>query len=200
MTAADPHGAAALGFALAGIACLVLWPLFRSRGAMLLVQLFGISALAAHYALAGLETAAAANGLGALQIAASLLLGTRPDLRWIGYLLAAVVVCAGAATWQGLPSLLAAAGTIFITIGRVQSNPRAMRLLVLCGGPFWLAHDLLIASPVAVADALSLAVGVAAVLRDRPRRRSRPAPLRALPAAPATGQGRERLPGASAAS
>lgn len=152
-------------FALIGMLCLIVWPLFRTREAMLLTQLAGIAGLVVHYALLGITTAATLNTLGAIQIAALMLFGARPGWRWIGYALAA----AGVATWQGIPSALSIIGMGFVAIGRVQSDPKTMRLVVLAGGPFWLAHDLVIASPVALADALSLAAGLGALALERLR-------------------------------
>jgi hypothetical protein len=67
---------AASVFALFGAVCMVGWPLCRTRHGMLLVQIgIGIG-FGLHYALWGGATAAIVNGLGAAQVAASLLLGT----------------------------------------------------------------------------------------------------------------------------
>ncbi|WP_207477460.1 YgjV family protein [Arenibaculum pallidiluteum] len=163
----------ALLLAFVGMASLALWPLLHGRAAMLLLQLAGIASLALHYTLTGAATAAAVNTLGAAQISASLLFGARSNLRWIPYALAPLVVTAAALTWNGLPSLLAVAGTAFIVIGRVLESPERTRLLVVAGAPFWLAHDLLIWSPVVLADAATLVAGTVAVIRQQ--RRTRPA-------------------------
>jgi Bacterial inner membrane protein len=147
-------------FAMAGLAA---WPLFRTRNTMLAVQLGALIVLSLHYALLGITTAATVNTLGAVQIGASLLIGTKPRLRWIGYALAATMVASSAVTWQGLVSALAAIGMAVVAIGRVQTSASIMRIIVLAGSPFWFAHDLLIKSPVAAADALSLTVGLGAL-------------------------------------
>jgi hypothetical protein len=70
------------------------------------------------------------------------------------------MVSASIFTWQGTLSALAAAGMGLVALGRLQQNAAAMRVMVLAGGPFWLLHDLIIASPVAIADAASLAAGL----------------------------------------
>lgn len=50
-------------------------------------------------------------------------------------------------TWQGAISVLAAIGMVLVSIGRMQQNVVLMRVLVLSGGPAWLAHDLIVGSP-----------------------------------------------------
>jgi hypothetical protein len=57
-------GMVAWGFGLLGMACLAVWPLFRTRGAMLCVQLGVVGSLSMHYALLDIATAAVVNGLG----------------------------------------------------------------------------------------------------------------------------------------
>lgn len=152
---------------LLAMGCLIAWPAFQTRSIMLTIQLGALILLVLHYALLGVTTAAAMNALGAIQIAVCLLFGKRPHLRWIGYALAVLMVAASFATWQGLVSALAVSGMVLVAVGRVQTNAGIMRMIVLAGGPFWLAHDLLIASPVAVADALSLVIGLGALARHR---------------------------------
>ncbi len=167
MNAFDPSTPA--GFCgIAATAGLAVWPLFRSRGAMLTLQLGALALLSLHYALLGVTTAAIVNGLSTLQLIACLALGTHPRLRWIGYGLAGLMVASSILTWQGLISLLSTAGNVVIAIGRLQVNADRMRLLVLAGAPFWILHDLIIASPVVLADTLCLLVGLAALLWRNP--------------------------------
>jgi hypothetical protein len=162
---------AAYACGLSGMACLAVWPLFRTQRTMLTLQLSAVAGLSLHYALQGIATAATVNALGAIQIAVSLLCGARPGLRWIGYALALAMVASSIVTWQGTLSMLSATGMALVAIGRMQQNAAAMRLIVVAGGPFWLAHDLMIASPVAVADAASLGVGLWQIFREhRPSR------------------------------
>ncbi len=70
------------------------------------------------------------------------------------------MVASSVFTWQGELSVLSASGMALAATGRMQQNARAMRAWVLAGVPFWLLHDILIASPVAIADATSLFIGV----------------------------------------
>ncbi|WP_374367249.1 YgjV family protein [Dongia sp.] len=141
------------------------WPLFRSRVAMLAMQLTALGWLTLHYALVGAMTAAGVNLLGAIQIAVCLLSGDRPRWQWIGYALAGLIVAVGIITWEGFISGLAVIGMAFVALGRAQAGAQAMRVLVLAGTPFWLIHDLLIASPIAIADAISLMVGLWSLIR-----------------------------------
>ncbi|MGH6884064.1 YgjV family protein [Hypericibacter sp.] len=164
-----PMGDGAWICGLLAMAGLIAWPAFQSRSTMLTIQFGALTLLVLHYALIGVVTAAVMNALGATQIAVCLFLGTRPRLQWIGYALAVVMVAASIATWQGLVSALATAGMVLVAVGRVQTNVNLFRVIVLAGGPFWLAHDLLIASPVAAADALSLVIGLGALARQRLR-------------------------------
>lgn len=154
--------------ALLGTLCMVGWPLARTRRRMLIVQIGIGVGFGLHYALLGSLTASAVNGLGAVQVALALALGTRPGVQWIGWAFIPAVVGAAFLTWQGLPTIIAAAGTLVIAIGRVQSSPLRMRVLVLAGLPFWVLHDLLVSSPAVVADVLSLIVGVTLLLRQSP--------------------------------
>jgi hypothetical protein len=143
---------------------LAVWPLFRTRSVMLSLQLGALAMLSLHYAMLGVTTAALVNALGTLQLVACLAFGTHPKLRWLGYGLAGLMVVSSIATWQGLISLLSTSGNVVIAFGRLQTNADRMRVIVLAGTPFWLLHDLLISSPVVLADALSLLVGVVALV------------------------------------
>jgi Bacterial inner membrane protein len=157
----------AWGFGLLGMTCLAIWPLFRTQAAMLSIQLGVVGGLSLHYALLGFATAAVVNALGVLQIVLTLLSAHRPNLRWTGYAVAIAMVATGVFTWQGVLSFLSATGMALVAIGRMQRNAGTMRAVVLAGGPFWLLHDILIASPVAIADAVSLVVGLAQLAHER---------------------------------
>lgn len=156
----------AWGFGIFGMICLAVWPLLRTPASMLSVQLGAVAGLSLHYALSGVTTAAVVNALGALQIGFALLWGGRPGMGWVGYALACAMVASAIVTWQGMISILAATGMALVAIGRLQRDARSMRRIVLAGGPFWLLHDVLVASPVAIADALSLAAGLGHMARE----------------------------------
>ena len=168
--------AVSLAAALVGMISLVVWPLFRTRQHMLLVQLAHLGGCALHYGIEGAATATMVISLSAAQVVSSLMWGADPRRKWVGYGMIPATVCASMLTWSGSPSLLAATGTLLIAIGRVQVDAGALRVLVLAGMPFWLAHDIMIGSPLVVADLLSIAMGMMAILRvkgesDRPQLR-----------------------------
>ena len=63
--------------------------------------------------------------------------------------------------------------TVFLTLGRFQTDPLKMRWLLLAAAPFWLTHDLLIGSlPAVTADFATLAVGGWALMRESPALRA----------------------------
>jgi hypothetical protein len=157
--------AASLTLVIAGSACAVGWPLFTTRRGMLLAQLLLTACFGLHHAIEGATTAAVLNGLSALQVAAVLILGRSQRLWWAGHALIPAAVVGALVTWNGAPSLLALIGSLLISVGRVQVDPRALQLLVLAGTPFWLAHDIVVGSPVMIGDALGLAVGLATLAR-----------------------------------
>lgn len=171
------HPGASL-MALFGMLCMVGWPMARTRRTMLIVQIGIGVGFGLHYALLGLLTASAVNALGALQIAIALRFGERPDRRWLNQTLIVAVVGTACVTWQGLPTLAAAAGTLLIAIGRAQTDAFKLRAFVLAGYPFWVLHDLVVGSPVIIADVASLIVGAAMLIRAAPpkgmERRHRP--------------------------
>lgn len=152
-------------FVLVGCVCVVTWPLFSTRWGMLLAQLLLTASFGLHYAIEGATTGAALNGLSALQVAAALAFGTSPRLWWVGTALIPAIVVGAFVTWSGMPSLLALIGTLLISVGRVQIDPRALQILVLAGTPFWLAHDVVVGSPLVIADGLGLAIGLATLVR-----------------------------------
>ena len=162
MNAFDPSTPAGLCGIFATVG-LVIWPVFRTRGVMLSLQLVALALLSLHYGLMGVTTAAIVNALGTLQLVACLAFGTHPRLRILGYGLAGIMVLSSVATWQGFHSALSLGGNLVIAFGRLQTRAETVRLIVLAGMPFWLLHDLLIGSPVVLADALSLAIGVVAL-------------------------------------
>src|SRR5262245_52492244 len=163
VTVTNPIAASAR---LAGMTCLAAWPLFRTRSTMLIVYIGNNLGFVAHYAMLDEWTAAAMNGLMAVQTAAAIGLVRSPRLCLAYYLLLPVVAGASLATWQGLPSLLAAAATALSSFGRMQSNETFLRALLLASTPLWAVHDSVVGSlPGLVADLLSMATGAAMLLQ-----------------------------------
>jgi inner membrane protein len=140
---------------------------------MLAVYIGNNLGFALHYALLDHWTAVAMNGLMGVQTVAAIGLVHHPRLR-LAYL-AFIPFMAGVtiATWQGLPSLLAAAATTLSTAGRMQGKETLLRVLLLAAMPFWAVHDLAVGSlPGLIADLLSMAIGAAMLLRRPPRARN----------------------------
>jgi hypothetical protein len=153
--------------ALSGAVCLMTWPLFSTRAAILTVQLGVAVSFGLHYTLLDADTAAIGNAIGALQILLSLFFSNTARLRWAGYMPIPLMLVLGAVSWNGPSSLFATTGAVFQALGRAQLDERLLRTLVLIGTGFWLVHDILVWSPVAIVDAISLGVGCLTLLRDR---------------------------------
>lgn len=171
VSAADAFGAAAL----AG-SC--LWPLLKNRRAMLLGQAAANVLFIVHFLLLGAGTAAALCTLVVTQVLAAL-----PERR--GLLQKIVfagtvpgIAAVAALTWAGVPSALSALGISFSTLGRWQSDSLRMRVLFLVSGTFWVAHNIAVMSPFAMAaDGMAAVSNVARLIEAwRARRRSREVP------------------------
>jgi Bacterial inner membrane protein len=184
--------AAAAG--LAAMVCLVVWPLFRARSTMLITYIGNNLGFAVHYALLGHWTAVVMNGVMGVQTVVAIGLVGRPRLRWLYYALMPVLAGGSLATWQGLPSFLAAAAATLSTIGRMQGNEAFLRAWLLASTPFWLAHDLVVGSlPGLIADLLSMATGATMLLRlPAVRAAAKSALRRVLPAKPFRAPARHR--------
>ena len=170
---ADNPAAAVAGFF--AMVCLAAWPLFRERGTMLTAYIGNNLGFAVHYALLGHWTAAAMNGLMGVQTVVAIMLVRQTKLRWAYYTLMPILALASVVTWQGPPSFLSAMATTLSTIGRMQTNDAALRVLLLTSTPFWAAHDLIVGSgPGLIADVLSMATGAMMLLRRSPAVRATP--------------------------
>lgn len=157
----------ALVTVLSGAVCMVTWSLLKTRGSMLAVQLGICVSFGLHYTLLGADTAAVGNAIGALQILLSLFFSRAGGFRWICYAPIPLMLVLGVSTWGGPSSLFATVGTIVLALGRAQLDERRLRTLVVAGTGFWLVHDILVWSPVAIVDAISLGVGCLTLLRMR---------------------------------
>lgn len=155
-----------LACAAIGALCLAAWPIMHGRKSILLAQLAVATSFAAHYALEGMPTAATLNLLGAVHVSIALLLGHLPRFRWIGWIMIPAILVVCLLTWTGWTSALSTAGTLVIAFGRIQIQPRRLMILVLAGTPFWLAHDVLVGSPLAFVDLFSLVVGITVLYRE----------------------------------
>lgn len=156
----DNPAAAAAGFF--ALLCLTVCPLFRTRSGILWAQLGAGAGFASHYALLGIAAPSLVNVLGLVQTLAALFAMRSDALNRIGYGLIPLMIGVGIFFWTGPTSALCVAAMGLIALGRMQSNQLALRLLILAGGFFWLAHDYLVGSWIALtADVLALTLGVA---------------------------------------
>jgi inner membrane protein len=155
----DPFSFAAIVGYL-GAATNMVWPVFRTRRAMLLAQVAGALLFAIHFFLIGATTASILLTVAGLQALVAIPLGSNPRFRTV--YLATVPVIAGIMlySWQGLPSLFASLGLATISIGRYQLKIIPFRFLLVACIPFWIAHNLMVGSiPGLISDAVSISVG-----------------------------------------
>lgn len=153
--------------ALSGAVCLMTWPLFTTRASILTLQLGVAVSFGIHYTLLEADTAAFGNAIGAFQILLSMFFSSTAGLRWVSYMPIPLMLVLGAVSWNGPSSLFAMTGTVLQALGRAQLDERRLRTLVLVGTGFWLVHDTLVWSPVAIVDAISLGVGCLTFFRTR---------------------------------
>ncbi|KAA0598086.1 hypothetical protein J2848_005496 [Azospirillum lipoferum] len=156
----------------------MLWPFFRSRTAMLLMQLVPCVCFALHFAMVGAPTAAALNGLAALQVVAALAVGGRPAFRIVYLLILPVIAAVMAVTWTGLPSAFAAAGMALISLARYQTQVARFRGTMLVALPCWFVHNSLVGSvPGMISDVTGIVVNAWMLLRGTGMAPPQPAPL-----------------------
>lgn len=197
----DGTGGGAAGLGIVALGCVFIWPLLGSYRRAIAVQGLGAAAFASYFALLGSPTASAVCviSLAQLLIAASVRSRTLLVVLYgASLVLMALLV---AATWHGLPSALAACGSVAGTIARLQRSTVRMKWMFLIGAPFWLAHNLLAGAPYALAvDLLSIAsnglslLAVSGIARGAPAR-SRPRFGTLLPARLDAILGRDRRTG-----
>jgi hypothetical protein len=144
--------------------CLTSAPIFRSRHAILLAQLGAGIGFATHYALLGITVASAANMLGVMQTLAAIFAARSASMNRLGYLLIVLMAAVGIWFWQGPISALSVMALILIALARMQTNEVHLRFLLIAGGCFWTAHDLIGAAWIPLAaDIATLATGAAAL-------------------------------------
>ncbi|CAO3414891.1 YgjV family protein [Azospirillum endophyticum] len=172
----------------------MLWPFFRSRAGMLLVQLVPCLCFSLHFAMVGAQTGAALNGLAALQVLAALAIGTRPAFRIVYLLILPVIAAVMAVTWTGLPSAFAAAGMALISLARYQTRVALFRGTMLLALPCWFVHNSLVGSlPAMISDLTGIAVNAWMLLRGNGVAPSSatPPPIRMpIPMSPGAGEGK----------
>ena len=151
-----PGGSAAL-FGSIGIAAVLVWPRLRSYQGAVAVQCAGAAAFAAYFGVGGSSTASASCILAAIQL---ITVGLTRDRRVVMLVFTATLAClALMATWiwTGVPTVLATCGCLLSTLARMQPTTHRMKLWFLFAAPFWLAHNILTTSLLALAvDAMSI--------------------------------------------
>jgi hypothetical protein len=153
-------------FGIVGLVCLAIWPVFHSRATIMAAQLAIGIAYALHYALLEAWTGAAVTLVGALQALSTLHLSAERRLRFIAFAFLPIPGFIAAATWVGVPSLLAATALTLIMIGRMQSDEYRMRLVLLAAAPIGMAHDLMIGSlPAFAGGAIAMLIGAVILWR-----------------------------------
>ncbi|WP_112321367.1 YgjV family protein [Oceanibium sediminis] len=168
-TLTDPSAAPLYG--AAGLAVRMASPLFERRDHILGAQLAASCLFAASYALMDQPTATSVCLIGALQTAVALIAGDRPWLNRTGYVFLPVVLIMGAATFTGLPTILAVTACCLMMVGRLQQDLIRMRGIQLCSAPFGAAHDIVVGAwPCLAGAVLSFAIAAAAFRRERKRR------------------------------
>ncbi len=149
-----------------------IWPLLGSRQRMLGVQVLSSCSFALHFILLGAFTAAAMCLAGALQGVAATMISNR---RARGGVFAGTIVVSlaiTAATWSGLPSMLAQTGQLMSAFGRLQRSQQVIRLVFLGSEVFWVSHNLLVASSWGlVSDAMAVTMLLIGLGRGWLRRR-----------------------------
>ncbi len=133
-------------FGFVAVSMVIVWPLFSTRRTVLSIQCLGSTAFSAHFLLMGAETAAITSLIALVQILASTIV-RRHSLVWIICgASSTLLVLATIATWDGLPSILAAIGSLLATVARLQQSTTRMKAGFLISAPFWVTHNFLVSS------------------------------------------------------
>jgi len=158
---------AAAGFGLAGLACQMAWPLFRSRHWILTTQFGAGVDYSLQYALLGAWSGASVAGLGATQTAILVLAGDKPWLRYLGPVMLPLVTAICIATWSGPESFCALVAVTLVMIGRLQRDTIRLRILLLAAAPFGMGYDILTGAAPALAGAVaSAAIATTMLMRE----------------------------------
>lgn len=162
----------ATAFGAVGLFCQLVWPLFRTHRAIMLVQ-FGIGAdYSAHYALLEAWSGAGVAGIGAIQSALAFVAGDRAWLRRAGLIFLPVVAMICYATWCGAETLFALSAVTLIMVGRMQEDTLRLRVLLLAAAPFGIGYDLVVgATPALIGGAVSACVATCMLMKEIKQRR-----------------------------
>ncbi len=147
----------AAGLGAIGLSCVLIWPFLRSYRKVIAVQSLGAAAFAIYFALLGAPTASAVCVISIGQLLAAAWIRDRGLV--VGFYAATLVLLAfaAAATWHGVPTALALAGSLAGSMARLQQSTVRMKAMFLVGAPFSLAHNLLVGATYGLGvDAVSI--------------------------------------------
>lgn len=157
----------AAAFGAAGLACQLVWPLFRMRRRILAGQFGAASGYATQYALLDQWSGAGVCTFGATQTAIALLFGERQWLRHLGFAFIPMAGLLSYVMWSGVASAFATVAFCLVVIGRMQRDTLRMRAVILAASPFGISYDLAVGAGPALAGAiLSCAIGLIAFRRE----------------------------------
>lgn len=146
-------------FGLIALAAACLWPLLRSRRAMLTGQAASAALFTIHYVLLDATTAAALCALVAVQVMVALPENRGVIQRVVFFATIPLILSVAAFTWAGIPTALCALGSSCSALARWQQNTSRMRMIFLVSGALWLAHNIMVMSPTAMAADIFTALG-----------------------------------------
>lgn len=144
-----------------------VWPLFKTRTAMLWAHAVIHVLMCTHFFLLGALSGSLMNALGLGQTLAAIPLGTRPGFKKI-YIAYLPLIAAGAAyTWVGPESLFAAGGLAMLSLARYQTDVMRFRVLILGAIFSWTVYDVIVMSiPGLTLDSLSLVTSLLMIRRE----------------------------------
>lgn len=154
-------------FGLGGLACQLLWPLFRSRQAILTVQ-FGIgSNYCLQYLLLDAWSGVGVTSIGASQTAVAWAAKDHAWAQRLGYWFLPLVAINCVVTWAGPCSAFACSACALTMLGRLQKDTLRLRLFLLSASPFGIAYDVSVGATVALCGAcVSLAISLTMLGRE----------------------------------
>jgi Bacterial inner membrane protein len=146
------------------------WPFLGARRAILICQSIGAAAFALHFLLLGSGTGAVMCAVSLVQALAATWRVRRAVLVAIFALTVAVAGWLTWATWHGVPSICAAVGLLFATLGRLLRDGQRMRYAFFGSSTAWVGHNLLMGSAFGLTcDTLTLTSLVVGLRKHRRR-------------------------------
>lgn len=119
---------------------------FRERKKIIFCLFCGAILIAVHFVLLGQWTAALLMTISPIRYAASYYSPSRK----IKYSLFAASIVMTAFTFSGLASLISCCGSLLQTIAAFSKEDKPLRIFMAVGICFWIIHNVLVGSPMAV--------------------------------------------------